>query len=44
MHKKGPLHCSYYVEKNTEMTRKIYELVRQYNITTVLAGDELKRD
>mmetsp|Transcript_46190 Transcript_46190/g.61151 ORF Transcript_46190/g.61151 Transcript_46190/m.61151 type:complete len:529 (+) Transcript_46190:35-1621(+) len=44
MHKAGPLHCSYYVERNLAMTKKIYELVRQYNIVGILAGDELKRD
>ena len=44
MHKAGPLHCSYYVERNTEMVAKIIELVRHYNIVKVLTGDELKRD
>jgi uncharacterized phage-associated protein len=44
MWKAGPLHNSYYVERNTEMSNKIMELVRQYNIVKVLAGDELKRD
>ena len=44
MHKAGPLHCSYYVERNKDMTEKIIELVRQYNIVKILAGDELKRD
>lgn len=44
MHRAGPLHCSYYVERNKDMTEKIIELVRQYNIVKVLAGDELKRD
>lgn len=44
MWKDGPLRASYYVERNTEMTKKIYELVRQYQIVLALAGDELKRD
>ena len=44
MHKAGPLHCSYYVERNKEMVAKIFELVRQYNIVRELAGDDLKRD
>jgi len=41
---KGPLHVSYYVERNYEMSKKIFELMRQYNIVKVLIGDELKRD
>ena len=44
MHKAGPLHCSYYVERNKDMCEKIFELVRQYNIVKILAGDDLKRD
>ena len=44
MNDAGPLRCSYYVERNLDMTKCIFELVRQYNITKVLIGDELKRD
>ena len=44
MHKRGPLYVSYYVERNTEMGKKIAELVRQYNIVKILAGDDLLRD
>ena len=44
MHEAGPLRCSYYVERNLEMTKSIFELVRQFNITKILMGDELKRD
>ena len=44
MWKLGPLRVSYYVERNLEMTKKIYELIRQYNIVKILAGDALKRD
>ena len=44
MHEAGPLRCSYYVERNLEMTKGIFELVRQFNITKILMGDELKRD
>ena len=44
MWKDGHLHMSYYVESNLVMSQKIYELVHQYNIVKVLAGDELKRD
>ena len=35
---------SYYVERNTEMTKKIYTLIDQYTIVKELAGDDLKRD
>jgi len=44
MHKAGPLHCSYYIERNSLMAAKIIELVRQYNIVKVLTGDALKTD
>lgn len=44
MHDKGPLRMSYYVERNYEMSKRIMELVRQYNIVKRIAGDELKRD
>jgi len=44
MWKLGPLRNSYYVERNTEMSTKIMELVRQFTIVKELAGDELKRD
>lgn len=39
MHKAGPLHSSYYIERNLEMTKKIMEMARQYNIVNQLAGD-----
>lgn len=44
MHRKGPLHCSYYVERNNAMAEKILALVHQYNIVKVLVGDVIKRD
>jgi len=44
MRRLGPLRNSYYVERNYEMTNKIFELMRQYNIVKILIGDELKRD
>lgn len=44
MHRDGPLRCSYYVERNTDMKKRILELVAQYNIVKRLAGDQLKRD
>jgi hypothetical protein len=39
MWKKGPLHVSYYVERNLGMHKKIIAMVRQYNIVKQLAGD-----
>ena len=44
MHKLGPLRVSYYCERNTEMSRKIIALMREYNIVKWLCGDDLKRD
>ena len=44
MQELGPLRMSYYVERNTEMTKKIYTLIDQYTIVKELAGDDLKRD
>ena len=44
MHKKGPLRMSYYVERNYEMTKRIYKLVEHYNIVKILMGDKLRRD
>ena len=44
MNKAGPLHCSYYVEKNYQMSVKIMRLVQEYNVVAWLVGDELKRD
>lgn len=44
MHRLGPLRMSYYVERNYEMTVKIMDLVRHFNVVKVLLGDELKRD
>lgn len=44
MHRLGPLRCSYYVEKNLEMTQKIFETIRCDVIVQELAADELKRD
>ena len=44
MHELGPLRMSYYVERNTVMTQRIFNLVKIYNIVKILAGDELKRD
>ena len=36
MHKKGPLRISYYVERNTEMTKKIFKLV--LNMSSITPG------
>ena len=44
MHELGPLRMSYYVERNTIMTQKIFHLIKVYNIVKILAGDQLKRD
>ena len=44
MYLKGPLRCSYYVERNVEMSKKVFALVNKYNIVKILAGDDLKRD
>ena len=39
MHKLGPLRCSYYVERNTEMSKKIMTLVHLYNKVRTIMGD-----
>ena len=35
---------SYYVERNTVMTQRIFTLIKEYNIVKRLAGNDLKRD
>ena len=44
MHNLGPLRMSFYIERNLGMVTRIIDLVHQYNIVKVLAGDDLKRD
>ena len=44
MNRNGPLRCSYYVERNYQMSVKIMRLVQEYNVVAWLVGDELKRD
>ena len=43
MKERAPLHVSYYVERNYEMTVKIMNFTHQFNIVRWLAGDDLKQ-
>ena len=44
MHKKGPLQCKYFIEKNEELMKLVCDMVRKDVTAQWLAGNELKRD
>jgi len=44
LHNNGFLHFYYVIERNRTLQELVIELIRQYNIVKLLAGDDLKRD
>lgn len=44
MHKKGPLRCHYFIERNTELQTDVIAMTKQFVVSNWLAGDALKQD
>lgn len=44
MHKKGPLRCHYFIERNTQLQTDVIAMTKQFVVSNWLAGDALKQD